>query len=91
MDLMQFANNEGDQGLRCPLSESMGDVVYVNKQRMLRSDCMNAHADLDVHCPQMYKGLFHALGIIQYFALWGKPKNVCIIWIRLSSKATTDA
>ena len=37
---MQFADNAGpDQGLLCPLIELMGIVVYVNEQRISRSDC----------------------------------------------------
>ena len=34
--------------LRCPLTESMDTVVYVDEQRMSRSDCMDAHAELDL-------------------------------------------
>ena len=34
-----------DQGLRCPLIESMDTVVYVDVQLMPRSDCVNAQAD----------------------------------------------
>ena len=41
----------------------MDSVVYVDEQRTLRSDCTDAHADLDLRCPQMYKGLFRALRI----------------------------
>ena len=41
---MQFADSAGpDQGLRCPLTELMDTVVYVDEQGMLRSDCMDAH------------------------------------------------
>ena len=52
--LMQFVDNAGpdqvDQGLHCPLTQSMDGVVYVNEQRMLRSDCMDAHVGLDLCC-----------------------------------------
>ena len=37
---------QADQGLRFPLIESMNSVVYVDKRRMLRLDCMNTHANL---------------------------------------------
>ena len=51
---MQFADNAGpDQGLRCPLTESMDTAAYVDKHRMLGSDCTVAHADLDLCCPQI--------------------------------------
>ena len=61
---MLFADNAGpdqpahlltqaDLGLRCPLTESMDTVVYVDEQRMIRSDCTDAHADLDLRCPQI--------------------------------------
>ena len=39
-----------DQGLRCPLTESMGTVEYVGDQRKPRSGCTDAHADLDLCC-----------------------------------------
>ena len=48
----QISLRISDQGLHCPLTESMDTVVYVNEQTMLRSDCMHAHADLDLHCLQ---------------------------------------
>ena len=51
----KIAYAQADQGLHCPLTESMETVVYVNKQRMLRSDCADAHTDLDIHCPQVYR------------------------------------
>ena len=50
--LVQPVDNAGpDQPahMHCPLSESMATIVYVEKQRMLRSDCMDVHADLDLH------------------------------------------
>ena len=46
---------QADLGLRCPLTESndtavesMDTVDYVDKHRMLRSDCMDLYADLDL-------------------------------------------
>ena len=42
---MQFADNSGpdlrcaDLGLRCPLTESIDTVVYVDEQKMPASDC----------------------------------------------------
>ena len=51
---MPFADNTGPD----PLTESMDTVVYVNKQRMLKSDCTYAHTDLDLHCPQIAYGPF---------------------------------
>ena len=52
--LMQFEDNAGpDQGLRRPLTESVDTVVHVDEQRLLRSDCTDVHADLDLRCPQM--------------------------------------
>ena len=41
----------------------MDTVVYVDEQRMLKSDGTHAHADLDLHCPQNALGPFRALGI----------------------------
>ena len=46
-----------DQGLRCPLTESM-DTVYVDEQRMCRSDCSDAHAHLDIRCLHLSLGPF---------------------------------
>ena len=37
-----------DLGLRCPLTESIDTVVYVNEQRMPISDYMGANANLDL-------------------------------------------
>ena len=63
---MQLADNAGpNQGLRCPLTESVDTVVYVDEQKMLRLDCIDAHADLDLLCPQINKGPFRALRIIR--------------------------
>ena len=51
--LIQFVDNAGpdqpahqaDLGLHCPLTESMDTVVYVDEQRMSRSDCTDeAHS-----------------------------------------------
>ena len=36
--------------LSVAMIESMDILVYVDKQRMSRSDCMNAHAHLDLCC-----------------------------------------
>ena len=47
---MHLTNNafvQADLGVRCPLTESVDTVVYVNEQRISRSDCTDAHADLD--------------------------------------------
>ena len=65
---MQFADSAGpDQGLQCLLTESMATIVYVYEQRLLRSDCMDAHADLDLCCPQIvYEDLFRSLRIILF-------------------------
>ena len=52
---------QADQGLHCPLTESMDSVVYANKQRMLSSDCTDAHADLDLECRQIVKGPFSCI------------------------------
>ena len=49
---MQFADNAGpDQGLRYPLTESI--VVYVDEQKMPRTDCNVMQAYLDLRCPQI--------------------------------------
>ena len=62
MTLIQFADNaQADLSLRCPLTESMNAVVYVDEQRILRSDCTDAYADLDLCC--LHKGPFRALCI----------------------------
>ena len=37
-------------GLRCPLTESMDTVVYVDQQRMPKTDCMDALAHPDLRC-----------------------------------------
>ena len=44
---------QADLGLRCPLTESMDIVVYVDKQRMSRPDCTDTHANLDLRCSIM--------------------------------------
>ena len=71
--LMQFAGNAGpdqhsnaqaDQDLRCPFTVSIDNVVYVNEQRMTRSDCTDAHAHLDRHCSLMAFGSFVTLRIL---------------------------
>ena len=39
--------------LRCPLTESMDPVVFVDEERMSRSDCRNTHARLGFRCSYM--------------------------------------
>ena len=41
---------QAELGLRCPLIASMDTASYVDEQRMLRSDCTDVHADLDLRC-----------------------------------------
>ena len=48
-------------GLRYPLTESADTVVYVDQQKMPRLDSTDAHADLDVRCPQIAKGPFSCI------------------------------
>ena len=36
----------------------MGAVLYVDEQRMLRSDCTDAHGDLDLRFPQSITAFF---------------------------------
>ena len=57
--LMQFTDNAGpdqpahtqaDLGLRFPDWRIKDTIVYVDEQRMLRSDCTDAHAHLDLRC-----------------------------------------
>ena len=54
---MQY-NAGPDLGMRCPLAESMNTLVHDDEQKMLRSDCMDAHSDLDLRCLQMAKWPF---------------------------------
>ena len=54
---------QANQGLHYPLRESVDTVVFVNKQKMSRLDCTDAHADLDLRCP--HKGPFGKLSIMQ--------------------------
>ena len=48
---------QADLGLSCPLTESVDTVVhvhvYVDNQRMPRSDCMDSYADADLCCSHM--------------------------------------
>ena len=44
---------QADVGLHCPLTESVDTAVYVNKQGMPRSDCMDAPPYLDLHYSHM--------------------------------------
>ena len=45
--------DQAAQFLRFPLTESMAIVVYVDEQKMTRSDCMDALADLDLRHSHM--------------------------------------
>ena len=47
------AKAQADQGLRCPLTESMDIVVHVDEQRIYRSDCTDVHAHQDLSCSDM--------------------------------------
>ena len=58
---MQFADNAGpdqpsfmqaDKDHCWALTESKDAVVYVDQQRMSRSDCTDVHTDLDLRWPQ---------------------------------------
>ena len=49
---------QADLGLRYPLTESMDTLIYVDEQRMPRSDCINAHYDLGLQCSHMAKEPF---------------------------------
>ena len=60
---------QADQGLYCPLTESMDTIVYVNEPRMHRSDCTDAHADLDLHCPQIVQVPFSCVALHISWAL----------------------
>ena len=52
--LIYFADNVGpDQDRHCPLIESIDTDVYVDEQRMSRSDCTDEPADLDLRCSHM--------------------------------------
>ena len=53
---------QADPGLCCRLTESVHTVVYVDKQKVPRLDCTDAHADLDLHC--YISALFCVLCII---------------------------
>ena len=58
---MQFVDNIGpDQHAHwsCQFTESMDTVVYVDKKRMPRSVCMDAHVDLDFGCSDDIRTLF---------------------------------
>ena len=47
---MQFLDNAGPDQPVHPLTESMDTIVYVNEQRILRSDCMDVYTDLNLQC-----------------------------------------
>ena len=42
-----------DQYLHCSLTESVDTVVVVDKHRMLRLNCIDAHSDLDLRVSQI--------------------------------------
>ena len=44
---------QADLGLRCLISESVDTIVYVDKQRMFGSDCMDARANLELRCSHL--------------------------------------
>ena len=41
---------QADQGLRCPLTESMDTIIYFDEQKMSRTDDTDAQADRCHHC-----------------------------------------
>ena len=49
---------QADLGLHFQLTESMDTVVYVDKQRVSRPDCMDVHAHLNLRCLHMTQGPF---------------------------------
>ena len=56
--LIKFADiarpdQPADQDLCSRLTKSVDTVVYVDEQRMLRSNCTDVHAYLDLRCPQI--------------------------------------
>ena len=48
MDDGKWSIAQADLGLRCPLTESMAIVVYVDELRKSRSDCTDARAHIVV-------------------------------------------
>ena len=42
-----------DQGLCCPLTESMAILVYIDEQRVSRLDCTYVHLRLYLQCSHM--------------------------------------
>ena len=69
---------QADQGLRCLLTKSLDIVVYDDEQRMLRSDCTDAHTHLDIQLAVRisYRDPFPTLSIV-----WHKSPflDLCII------------
>ena len=59
--LCNLRTTQADQGLRCPLTESVDTVVYADEQKMPRLDRTDAHAGFVC---KMYKGPFRVLRII---------------------------
>ena len=49
---MMSGQEVNDQGLRCTHTESMDNEVSADEQRMLSSDCTDAHTALDLRCSQ---------------------------------------
>ena len=66
-----------------PLTESMDSVVYIDKQRMSRSDCTDGHADLDLCCFTEHKGLF------SNWASYG-PCHVKTLWAYADSEGPDE-
>ena len=67
--LKRFADNAGpDQGIRCHLTESIDIVIYVDGQKMFRSNSTDAHAQADLRFSQMAEGPFYQ-GASQHIVL----------------------
>ena len=56
---------QADMGTCCPLTESMATVIYVEEQRMLRSDCRGALWSGSSVFPYDIRAFFHMLCIIK--------------------------
>ena len=50
--------SQGGEGIRCQPRGSMDTVIYVDKQRMFRSDYTDGKADLGLRCLHMTKEPF---------------------------------
>ena len=66
-DKTVFAFVQAELGLCCSLTESVDTVVYVNKQKMSKLDCTDAHVHLDLPCPQIAQVPFRMLRMITMF------------------------